>query len=61
MTNPLSSADGYDKKLHIMKMDSAGWENEEDIFAQRRGAGIPSGELNTIIGEFVTAFCLVPL
>lgn len=48
-------------KLHITKMDGTGWENEEDLFAQRCGAGTPSGELNTIIGEYVTAFYLAPL
>lgn len=42
-------------------MDGTGWENEEDLFAQRCGAGTPSGELNTVIGEYVTAFYLAPL
>lgn len=50
MMDSLSSADGYDKKLHIMRMDSTGWENEEDIFAQQCGAGIPSGENWRICG-----------
>lgn len=33
--------------------------NEEDIFAQQCGAGLPSRELNTLIEDFATAFCLV--
>lgn len=31
------------------------------IYLHCRVAGIPSGEFNIIIGEFVTAFCLVAL
>lgn len=40
----MNSLMNSEEMLHIIKMDSTGWDNEEDIFAQQCGVKIPSGE-----------------